>query len=418
MRPPHRLPTDTQMNCPVCDELIPAEAITCRHCGAELVDDLADPHTGAKVAGKDAVPELDGAETGAGPFSGHFGPEVPRLVDEPEEELTDREPADRPGLGATVAPRLDGDQPDDDRSDLPADADQPREDLLAAEASVSEDSITADGDADRGPTIREVPAWNEAEFERIAQTGAPNHDVGSPLKTSFDPWPEGLVATDKPRPLAPERVRAAAIVFGLVALVIIGVLLYLGPFELHGNDAPVQASALAPAIGSQPVETPGLPVGATLPAIGPANGAAAAIGSPGAALPRRRSDTQASGEASAGQPGTDRALSSAPAPANFGATRPDPGSEPASARPNAVDGRNVARAQTMLARWGYYHHRVDGQEGPMTRRALLAFQSDVGLPRTGRVDPATIRALERRPVQRFIGHPSANFSWESLSRDR
>ena len=49
--------------------------------------------------------------------------------------------------------------------------------------------------------------------------------------------------------------------------------------------------------------------------------------------------------------------------------------------------------QSSLADRGYYRGRIDGVIGNGTRRAVRAFQRDVGLPVTGRIDSRLLRAL-------------------------
>lgn len=53
----------------------------------------------------------------------------------------------------------------------------------------------------------------------------------------------------------------------------------------------------------------------------------------------------------------------------------------------------VARAQVRLARLGYYPGPIDGDFGPMTRAAIKTYQSDYGLPVTGRLDRRTVSVL-------------------------
>lgn len=53
----------------------------------------------------------------------------------------------------------------------------------------------------------------------------------------------------------------------------------------------------------------------------------------------------------------------------------------------------VARAQVRLARLGYYPGPIDGDFGPMTRAAIQTYQSDYGLPVTGRLDRRTVSSL-------------------------
>ncbi len=53
----------------------------------------------------------------------------------------------------------------------------------------------------------------------------------------------------------------------------------------------------------------------------------------------------------------------------------------------------IARVQTELQRLGYDPGPVDGDFGPGTRSAIIAFQQDNGLPRTGEIDENTLSAL-------------------------
>jgi peptidoglycan hydrolase-like protein with peptidoglycan-binding domain len=53
----------------------------------------------------------------------------------------------------------------------------------------------------------------------------------------------------------------------------------------------------------------------------------------------------------------------------------------------------LVRAQAQLTSLGYYRGGVDGQFGPLTSRALAQYQSDYGLPVTGRLDRATLKSL-------------------------
>ena len=55
----------------------------------------------------------------------------------------------------------------------------------------------------------------------------------------------------------------------------------------------------------------------------------------------------------------------------------------------------VRRAQSLLVSLGYEPGPVDGQPGPATRQAILAFQTSEGLTPNGRIDSALIDRLER-----------------------
>ena len=56
-------------------------------------------------------------------------------------------------------------------------------------------------------------------------------------------------------------------------------------------------------------------------------------------------------------------------------------------------GQVIANVQAELQRLGYEPGGVDGEFGPMTRRAILDYQQDNGLPVTGEIDETTLNAL-------------------------
>jgi Putative peptidoglycan binding domain len=60
----------------------------------------------------------------------------------------------------------------------------------------------------------------------------------------------------------------------------------------------------------------------------------------------------------------------------------------------------AAAVQTELARRGYYHGPIDGVMGSGSREAIRAFQRAQGLPLTGLVDPALLKALKLPAVPR------------------
>jgi len=53
----------------------------------------------------------------------------------------------------------------------------------------------------------------------------------------------------------------------------------------------------------------------------------------------------------------------------------------------------VVNVQAQLQRDGYYSGPIDGVLGPMTRRAIAAFQADHGLAITSAVDEPTLASL-------------------------
>ena len=60
---------------------------------------------------------------------------------------------------------------------------------------------------------------------------------------------------------------------------------------------------------------------------------------------------------------------------------------------NLAPDQIVVAVQTQLQRDGYYAGPIDGQLGPMTRRAIAAFQADHGLAVTSTVDEPTLSTL-------------------------
>jgi hypothetical protein len=60
---------------------------------------------------------------------------------------------------------------------------------------------------------------------------------------------------------------------------------------------------------------------------------------------------------------------------------------------NLTPDQIVVDVQTQLRRDGYYAGPIDGQLGPMTRRAIAAFQADHGLAITSTVDEPTLSTL-------------------------
>jgi N-acetylmuramoyl-L-alanine amidase len=79
-------------------------------------------------------------------------------------------------------------------------------------------------------------------------------------------------------------------------------------------------------------------------------------------------------------------------------TKPKP-VEPARLR-SGSDGAEVAALQRRLAELGYQVHEADGEFGPETHHAVVAFQKVNRLGRDGVVGPVTRRALERPRVPR------------------
>jgi hypothetical protein len=61
----------------------------------------------------------------------------------------------------------------------------------------------------------------------------------------------------------------------------------------------------------------------------------------------------------------------------------------------------ASAVQTDLARRGYYHGPIDGVIGFASREAIRAFQGAQGLPATGLIDPALLKALKLPAVPAY-----------------
>jgi peptidoglycan hydrolase-like protein with peptidoglycan-binding domain len=81
---------------------------------------------------------------------------------------------------------------------------------------------------------------------------------------------------------------------------------------------------------------------------------------------------------------------------------------PYATAPREVQESTVRRAQTLLAREGYYRDPIDGAPGPATEEALLAYQRHARLPLSGRLDLVTLAQLRLLPT-RAIETPTKPF---------
>ena len=64
-------------------------------------------------------------------------------------------------------------------------------------------------------------------------------------------------------------------------------------------------------------------------------------------------------------------------------------------RQSLSDIQSVRRAQLYLSALGYRPGAADGVFGDRTREAIMAYETDQGLPRTGRIDSVLLDRLER-----------------------
>lgn len=84
---------------------------------------------------------------------------------------------------------------------------------------------------------------------------------------------------------------------------------------------------------------------------------------------------------------------------------------PYATAPREVQEQTLRRAQTLLAQRGFYREAIDGDPGPATEEALLSFQRSKRLALTGRLDLATLGALQllpgRAPIKPFLAPSSS-----------
>jgi peptidoglycan hydrolase-like protein with peptidoglycan-binding domain len=81
---------------------------------------------------------------------------------------------------------------------------------------------------------------------------------------------------------------------------------------------------------------------------------------------------------------------------------------PYATAPPQVQELTVRKAQALLARDGFYREAIDGEAGPATEEALLAYQRRQRLALTGRLDLQTLAQMRLLPT-RAIRVPSRPF---------
>jgi peptidoglycan hydrolase-like protein with peptidoglycan-binding domain len=154
-----------------------------------------------------------------------------------------------------------------------------------------------------------------------------------------------------------------------------------------------------PARGSLGVAAFGLVAALVLTACGGARGPQAAEEPPAAATPPTAAPTTAPPATAA--PTTAAPTTAAPTTTAPPTTKPKPKkpAEPAKLR-SGSQGRGVEALQRRLAELGYQVHEADGEFGPETHHAVVAFQKVNRIGRDGVVGPVTRKALERPRVPR------------------
>lgn len=54
---------------------------------------------------------------------------------------------------------------------------------------------------------------------------------------------------------------------------------------------------------------------------------------------------------------------------------------------------DMMNLQRVLARKGYYHGKIDGKNGPLTKAAVMKYQQEIGVAQTGDIDEQTLDSL-------------------------
>jgi peptidoglycan hydrolase-like protein with peptidoglycan-binding domain len=77
---------------------------------------------------------------------------------------------------------------------------------------------------------------------------------------------------------------------------------------------------------------------------------------------------------------------------------------PFQAAPPGIQRNVIVSAQIILARYGLYREQIDGIYGPAMELSLRAYQAEMRLPMTGRLDLETLAALRLVPGRRQQFH--------------
>lgn len=86
----------------------------------------------------------------------------------------------------------------------------------------------------------------------------------------------------------------------------------------------------------------------------------------------------------------------APAPATVPSepTSPTISSPPPPVAPHRpISTLDIMNLQRVLARKGYYHGKIDGKNGPLTKAAVMRYQQEIGVAQTGDIDEQTLAPL-------------------------
>lgn len=200
---------------------------------------------------------------------------------------------------------------------------------------------------------------------------------------------------------------------------------------LAAQDSPPEAPATASPAATPPA--PPLPMEGELAAAPPAAaepGPVAPSTPPAPAAPEAPPDAPPPPQVppAAGAPAADTPLlAGPPASAALTLTPPEQGYWPLneifaesaySGYSNAGRGYVLYKAQQKLKEDGHYTSSVDGKPGKGTHQAIQAYQEANSLPQTGRLDSATLTALELNGLEDKSGWSSGSGSSRSYSSSR
>ena len=183
--------------------------------------------------------------------------------------------------------------------------------------------------------------------------------------------------------------------------------------EVSGNSGPETTAAIRRYQIRNGYEVTGTLTKETLHGLGLGDAPAKATPSPAkkdAPIDLRREETDRDSDrnflrqdAARQRSARDPSTVSPPAPLNPPA---EPGTEnyghifahtPYESAPSEVQISTLRRAQSLLARGGYYRAAIDGNPGPATEEALLSYQRRRNLVMTGRLDLDTLSTMSLLP---------------------
>jgi hypothetical protein len=152
--------------------------------------------------------------------------------------------------------------------------------------------------------------------------------------------------------------------------------------------APPPAQRAAPQAATSSTSTPPSPPTATAP--------------PPSSPPPAAGPPSASTAASAPTPAP-----TSPPPGTPQSDAPQPAGADAPAAPNdtPLQRAEIREVQTKLYTFGFNPGPIDGADGPMTHAAIMHYEADRGLPKTGEVDRTLLETLRQDPAPQVVAAP-------------